>query len=137
LILKREILSLSSTSGKEKFMLESLTKDEKIVLLAVMKYIVSTDGVITEREIDDINSLAEEKGFEDFQEIFDEVDEKVKSLDDLKKLIQKVKKDSSRMEIVRYALEFSMADADVNPHESEILKYMGKEWKIDLKEMID
>jgi hypothetical protein len=118
-------------------MLGSLTKDEKIVLLAVMKYIVSTDGVITEREIDDINALAEEKGFEDFQEIFDDVDENVKSLDDLKKLIANVKKDASRMAIIRYALEFSMADADVNPHEIEILKYMSREWKIDLKELID
>lgn len=114
-------------------MAKSFTKDEKIVLLAVLKYIISTDGVITESEIDDINDIAEDKGFEDFQEIFNEVDNKVTSLDVLKNLIRNIENDASREKILDIALDMAHADADVNPHEIEILKFMSKEWDISLK----
>jgi len=113
-----------------------LIKDEKMVLIAVMKYIVSTDGIITEREIDDINTLAEEKGFEDFQRTFDEVDRTVKSMEDLKKLIDTVTGDQARTNILRYALEFSKADAEINPHENEIIQYMSKKWHINIKSLL-
>ncbi len=113
-----------------------LSKDEKMVLIAVMKYIVSTDGIITEREIDDINTLAEEKGFEDFQRTFDEVDRTVKSMEDLKKLIDTVTGDQARTNILRYALEFSKADAEINPHENEIIQYMSKKWHINIKSLL-
>jgi uncharacterized tellurite resistance protein B-like protein len=117
-------------------MSQSLSKEEKMVLIAVMKYIVSTDGVITEREIDDINSLAEEKGFEDFQKTFNEVDRTVKSIDDLKKLINTVTDEKARMNILKNALEFSRADAEINPHENEILQYMSKHWHINIKSLL-
>ncbi len=113
-----------------------LTREEKMVLIAVMKYIVSTDGIITEREIEDINSLAEEKGFEDFQRTFDEVDRTVRSIDDLKKLIDAVTDVQARTSILKYALEFSRADAAINPHENEILQYMSKKWHINIKTLL-
>jgi Tellurite resistance protein TerB. len=116
---------------------KTLTNEEKMVLIAVMKYIVSTDGVITEREIDDINDLAEENGFEDFQKVFEEVDRTVKSLDDLKKLIKQVENEASMQNILKYAVEFSRADADINPRENEILKFMSNEWGISLNTFLD
>jgi uncharacterized tellurite resistance protein B-like protein len=117
-------------------MSHSLSKEEKMVLIAVMKYIVSTDGVITDREIDDINNLAEEKGFEDFQKTFNEVDRTIKSIDDLKKHINNVTDEKARMNILKYALEFSEADAEINPHENEILQYMSKQWHINIKSLL-
>jgi uncharacterized tellurite resistance protein B-like protein len=118
-------------------MSQKLSNEEKMVLIAVMKYIVSTDGVITEREIDDINDISGEKGFEDFQKVFNEVDRKVQSLDDLKNLIGKVTGETSRKNILKHAVEFSRADANINPHEIEILKYMSKEWGINLATFLD
>lgn len=113
-------------------MSKSLTREEKMVLIAVMKFIVSTDGVITDREIDDINELAEKKGFEDFRKVFDDVDREVQSIDDLKDLVRKIERRESRELILAYALEFSRADADINPHEIEILKFMSRTWGIKL-----
>jgi uncharacterized tellurite resistance protein B-like protein len=121
---------------RETVMSKILSKEEKMVLIAVMKYIVSTDGVITDREVDDINKLAEEKGFEDFQRTFDEVDRTVKSIDDLKKLIDGVAGEQARTNILKHALEFSRADADINPHENEILQYMSKKWHINIKSLL-
>jgi hypothetical protein len=123
-------------TAKEIVMSKSFTKEEKMVLIAVMKYIVSTDGLVTDREVDDINDLAEEKGFEDFQAIFNEVDRAVQSIEDLKNLIGNVENEGSRKKILQYAIEFSRADADVNPHEIEILKYMSTVWSIDLKTLL-
>ncbi len=117
-------------------MSKKLTNEEKMVLIAVMKYIVSTDSVITDREIDDINMMAEEKGFEDFQKVFNEVDRKIKSIDDLKKLINTIKSEASRKNILKHAVEFSRADANLNPQEIEILKYMSKEWGVSLSSFL-
>jgi uncharacterized tellurite resistance protein B-like protein len=111
----------------------SFTREEKMVIIALTKYIISTDGVITEREIEDINTVAGQKGFEDFNEVFNEVDRTVKSLDDLKILIKKVTDDAKRKKIIKYALEISKADAVMNPDEIDILRFMGKEWKINLR----
>jgi len=122
-----------SATVKENNMSKSFTREEKMVLIAVMKYIVSTDGLVTDREIDNINDIAEEKGFEDFQDIFNEVDRTVLSIDDLKNLINQVEHEGSRKKILQYAVEFSRADANINPHEIEILKYMSKVWDINLK----
>jgi hypothetical protein len=124
------------TRGKEHAMSHTLSKEEKMVLIAVMKYIVSTDGIITDREIDDINTLAEEKGFEDFQKTFNEVDRTVTSVDDLKKLINNVTEEKAKMNILKFALEFSKADAEINPHENEIIQYMSEQWHISIKTLL-
>ena len=117
-------------------MSQALGKDEKMVLIGVMKYIISSDGVITEREIDDINELAQKKGFEDFQKIFEEVDRTVTNIDDLKKLINNITDEKARKDILKLAIEFSRADAETNPHENEILQYMGKLWHISIKSLL-
>jgi acetate kinase len=113
-------------------MAKSFTKDEKMLLIAVVKYILSAEGVMTDREVEDINAIAGRKGFENFSELFNEVDRNVKSIDDLKKLVKKVTDKEIRNEIIRYALEISEADAIPNPHEIEILKYMCAEWSLSL-----
>ena len=116
-------------------MSEIFTKDEKMALIAIIKYIISTDGVITEREIEDINAVAVHKGFEDFNQIFNEVDRSIKTIADLKGLIQKVTDKANRKKILQHALEISQADANVNPQEIEILKFMSKEWKVNLRSL--
>jgi uncharacterized tellurite resistance protein B-like protein len=113
----------------------TFTKDEKMALIAILKYIISTDGVITEREIEDINAVAVHKGFEDFNVIFNEVDRSIKSIADLKGLIQKVTDKANRKKILQLALEISQADANVNPQEIEIMKFMSKEWKVNLRSL--
>jgi hypothetical protein len=55
----------------------------------------------------------------------------------LKKLIKKVENEESMLNILKYAVEFSRADADINPRENEILKFMSKEWGISLNTFMD
>jgi len=118
-------------------MLGTLSREEKMVLLATIKYMASPDGIISENDIDKINNMAEERGFDDFTHILAEVDKEVHSLDDLKAMIRKITNPGKRMIIIRYALEVSRADVFMNPHENEILKYLCEEWKIALQDVID
>lgn len=115
----------------------SLSREEKIVLIAVMRYIVSTDNVITESEREGIDDLASEPGFEDFKGLFDEVDRSVRSKEDLERLIREVGNDDIRRLILKRALAFSRADADIDPREIGILQFMSREWGIDLNSIID
>jgi hypothetical protein len=44
--------------------------------------------------------------------------------------------EAHKNDIIRYALEISVADANINPQESQILKLVGKAWNIDIKSIL-
>ena len=114
----------------------SLTREEKIVLIAVMRYIVSAGAVITESEVEGIDDLAHEPGFEDFKGLFDEVDRTVRSKEDLESIIRKVDNPESRKEILSRSIAFSRADGNFDPREIGIITFMSREWGMDINEMI-
>lgn len=113
-------------------MIKDFNHEEKKALVAILKFVVNADGKITEAEVEKLNEVAEEKGFEDFSEIFYEVDREVHSIADIKELIKKVRSDTHEYDIVKLAVEMAMIDADLHVEELEVLKIMGKEWNIDL-----
>ena len=117
-------------------MIKSFNREEKIALVAILRFIASSDGRITEGEIEKFDQIAEKKGFEDFSEIFNEVDNEVHSIDDIKKLIKMVERDTHKYDILKYAIELSVADSNIVPEEVEILKIMGKEWNVDIKSVL-
>ncbi len=117
-------------------MIKTFNRDEKKALVAILKFIVNADGRITEGEITKFNEIAEKKGFEDFTDIFTEVDKEIHTVDDLKKLISMDIQETHKNDIIKYALEISVADATINPEESQILKSIGKAWNIDIKSIL-
>ncbi len=117
-------------------MIKGFNREEKKALVAIIKFIINTDGYVSDVEIDKINSLAEEKGFEDFNEIFREVDQEVHSMEDIKALIKTVKKETHEFDILKYAFDIATADATIDPEEIKILKIMGKEWNVDIKTLL-
>lgn len=117
-------------------MFKSFKTEEKKALVAICKFIAHSDGKITEAEIIKFNEIAEEKGFEDFSEIFQEVDREVTSLDDIKELIKKVDRQTHKNDILRIAMEIAIADATLVPEEVEIIKMIGKAWNIDIKALL-
>lgn len=113
-------------------MIKSFNREEKKALVAILKFIASADGNITDEEIEKFNKIADEKGFEDFTEIFAEVDKEVHSMDDLKFLIHKVREQTHEQDILRYAVDIARSDGEIIPGEVEVLKIMGDEWDIDI-----
>ena len=117
-------------------MIKSFNKDEKMILIAILKCIVSADGNITSGELERFNDIAEKKGFEDFQEIFNEVDKEIKNMDDVKELIKKVTNNTHKKDILKFSIDIAIADGNINPDEADVLNYMSKEWGIDVKSLL-
>jgi len=116
-------------------MLTTFNKEEKKVLIALIKYIAASDGQISDADIKESDKIASQKGFEDFSELFNEVEKEITSLDDLKSKLDLVKKKDHEYDIIRMAIEIAQADGEINHKEVEIIQYMADAWGIDLEEI--
>ncbi len=115
----------------------TLSYDEKIILLGLCKYIINSDGIVTVSEIENLNKISGEKGFKDYQEVFNDVDEKIKSVEDLKELINSIRGCSNMKHILATAIQMSMTDGNIKKDEIEIITFTADSWGFDLKEIIE
>lgn len=118
-------------------MIKDFTHDEKKALVAILKFIIAADDSISDSEIEKSQEIAEQRGFEDFQEIYAEVDREVQSLDDIRSLIKNVREKTHEMDILKLAIEMARVDAAINPEEDHILSVMGVEWNIDIHQLLE
>lgn len=116
-------------------MITTFNKEEKKVLIALIKYIAASDGQISAADIKESDKIASQKGFEDFSELFTEVEKEITSLEDLKSKIDLVRKKDHEYDLIRIAIEIAQADGEINHKEVKIIKYMADAWKIDLEEI--
>ena len=77
-----------------------LSHDEKVVLIGICRYVINSDGVVTDSELATMNQIAEEIGFDDYQKTFDESDRLITSIDDLQEKIDNLKKSSNQRKIL-------------------------------------
>lgn len=115
---------------------ETLTHDEKVVLIGLCKYIISTDGIVTPSELDNMNLIAEEMGFDDYHDIFNEVDAEITSIDVLKEKINNLQTDKNRKKILKYAIQISRSDANIKDDEMELLVYAADSWDLDINSIM-
>jgi len=117
-------------------MLSTFNKEEKMLLIAVLKFIAQADGKLEEGELETFHKVAEEKGFEDFREIFNEVDETVHSLNDLSHLVNSAEDSEHKKDIIRYAVEMSRSDRVMKYEDSEAIRYLARAWGLDIKDIL-
>jgi len=113
-----------------------LTKSDKITLIGMCRFIMNADGFVTDSELDSMAEVADEIGFDDYQEIFDEVDEKISTIDDLKRFIDDTKESSNRVKILQYAVRISRSDANIKDDEIDIIRYAADEWGLDIAKIL-
>ena len=113
-----------------------LAHDEKIVLIGMCKYIINSDGIVTQGELDTMNQIAQEIGFEDYQKTFDEADSIITSIGILEEKIDNLKKSPNKSKILKYAIQLSRADACIMNDELDIIVYAADSWDIDIKTLI-
>lgn len=117
-------------------MIKAFNRNEKKALIAILKFIINADGKIEEAEIGKLNSIAEKKGFDDFTEIFAEVDSEIQNIEDLQKFIaSNIISETHKYDILKLAFEIS-AIGTIVPEEAEIIKLIGKEWNIDVPSVL-
>lgn len=113
-----------------------LTKNDKITLIGMCRFIMNADGFITDSELESMSEVADEIGFDDYSEIFDEVDEKISTIDDLKEYIDNTKNSENRVKILQYAVQISRSDANIKNDEIDIIRYAADEWGLDITKIL-
>jgi len=111
----------------------TMSADEKKVLIGICKYIMSSDGMITEEEIDQLNRIAKDAGIDDYNELFDQVDREITSEEALQQKIDSLKNSPNLKKIIRYSIQMSRIDSLITYDEIDILVYAADSWGIDLK----
>lgn len=115
----------------------TMTREEKKVLIAICRYIINSDGIITDDEITRINEIAAEIGINDYDELFNEVDSEITSVDDLQRKIDSLVSTRNQKKIIEYSIQMSRTDGCITHDEMDILVYAADAWGIDLKKIIE
>jgi hypothetical protein len=115
---------------------KKLSHDEKVVLIGICKYIINTDGIVTPAELDTMNQIADEIGFEDYRKIFDEADSIITSVELLQGKIDELKSSSNKQKILKYAIQLSRSDACIKNDEMDIIVYAADSWDFDIKSLM-
>lgn len=118
-------------------MISTFNKDEKKLLVAILKLIATADHDLVEGELEVFGQVAGEKGFDDFQAVFDETDRTVKSLNDLSRLVKNVEDSEHKMDILRFAVLMARADGNMRSGETDVIRYLSRVWNIDEKTLTD
>lgn len=113
-----------------------LSHDEKVVLIGICKYIINSDGIVTQSELETMNQIAADIGFEDYQKTFDEADSIITSIEALHEKIDSLKKSSNKQKILKYAIQLGRSDAIIKNDEMDIMVYAADSWDIDLKSLL-
>ena len=111
----------------------AMTREEKKVLIAICRYIISSDGMITDEEIRGLNEIAAETGIDDYDELFNEVDSEITSVDALHDKINSLKTSTNTRKIIQYSIQMSRIDGCITHDEIDILVYAADAWNFDLK----
>lgn len=115
---------------------KKLSVDEKIVLIGMCRYIINSDGMVTQSELETMNMIADEIGFDDYQKTFEETDKAITSLESLQRKIDSLKDSGNKQKILKYAIHLSRADANIGYDEMDILVYAADSWNIDIKSLL-
>ena len=115
---------------------KKLSHDEKIVLIGLCRYIINSDGLVTQGELETMNRIAEEIGFEDYQKTFDEADTAITSIDQLKEKIDLLKESGNKQKILKYAIQLSRSDACIKNDEMDLIVYAADSWDFDIKSLM-
>jgi len=113
-----------------------LSHDEKVVLIGICRYIINSDGIVTESELATMNEIAEDIGFEDYQKTFEEADLLITSIELLQEKIDDLKNSRNQKKILEYSIQLSRCDACIKNDEMDIIVYAADSWDFDLKSLM-
>lgn len=115
----------------------TMTRDEKKILIAMCRYVINSDGIITDDEISKMHEIAAETGIDDYDELFNEVDSEITSIEDLQKKIDLLTSPKNKKKIIQYSIQLSRTDGLITHDEIDILVYAADAWGIDLKNIMN
>lgn len=110
--------------------ISDLSHDQQVALVALVRALVMSDGMVIAPELKGISELAGTLGDEAYRALFDEADRRVTDLETLKQCLASIEDAEARALIFGTAWEEAVADPDVNHTESELLGWLAGTWSI-------
>lgn len=115
---------------------KKLSSDEKIVLIGMCRFIINSDGLVTPEELQLMDRIAAEIGFDDYRDAFNESDRVITSESDLHQKIESLKESSNKQKILKYAVQISRADSIISDEKMDILVYAADAWDVNIKSIL-
>ena len=112
--------------------LHDLNPDERVALAALVEFVVMASGHVTEDEEREIKAIVEEIGEDVYRKAVEEVDRRFPDEEAAKKFLVTITRPEAREIIFGAVMEAAMVDT-IEGHESTILDWVAKEWKLDVK----
>jgi uncharacterized tellurite resistance protein B-like protein len=109
--------------------LTQLTAEERIALVALLEFVIESDGRVSEDEADRIDAVVAAIGEDAYRTAAAEVDRRFEDEDGLRAFLPSITRPEARELIYGVILEAAISDA-VNARESELLEWLADVWQI-------
>ncbi len=117
-------------------MYKNLTREEKLAIIGVFKYVVNANGKVNEEEIDAMHQFIQDKNFNDFNELINEFETNCSTIEDFYELIETVRPENRDL-LVEEAFELAISDGYPTPEELEVFDIMAEVWDMDKQTLLD
>jgi uncharacterized tellurite resistance protein B-like protein len=117
-------------------MYKNLTREEKLAIIGVFKYVVNASGRVDEEEIEAMHSFIQDKSFNDFTEVLNEFEQDYNSIEDFYELLENVR-DENKDLLIEEAYELAVSDGYASPEELEVFNIMSEVWNVDKDDLLD
>lgn len=109
--------------------LTQLTAEERIALVALLEFVIESDGRVSEDEADRIDAVVAAIGEDAYRTAAAEVDRRFEDEDGLRTFLPSITRPEARELIYGVILEAAISDA-VNARESDLLEWLADVWQI-------
>ena len=112
--------------------LADLNKDEQLALAGLLEYVVLASGHVTNDEENEIHSIVQALGEENYRAAVEQVDERFADEPALRAFLGKIERQEAREVIYGTIIEAAMADT-VEGRESTLLDWLAEAWNIKVE----
>jgi hypothetical protein len=109
--------------------LNQLTAEEQVGLVALLEFVIESDGRVSEDEADRIDAVVAAIGEDAYRRAAAEVDERFDGEEALRAFLPRITRQEARELIYGTVFEAATSDA-VDTHESELLEWLVTVWQI-------
>ncbi len=114
----------------------NLTREEKLAIIGIFKYVVNASGRVDEEEISAMHDFIGDKNFSDFTEILDEFEQDYNTIEDFYELLENVRLENHDL-LIDEAYELAISDGWASPEELEVFNIMAEVWGMSKEELLD
>ena len=115
--------------------LRDLNQDERTALVGLMKLVVTSDGNVSEEELEHVEDLVDAFGEDGYQRTLDAFEKRFVDAQSFRGFLRTISREEARELIFATVLESAGVDAIEGP-EADLLDWLAKTWdvKIEIEE---